>query len=347
VRSHLSDRKEQGDYLEQSSAAVEFSNNAIYLLADSISDQDEDHSLEDENISSNEYRICARCGHLRKPGSRGGNICEHGEESYVKVFRVHLNEKSKALTKCLSCESINRYGVLRMFFSGQEAVTSVIGTALFEEIPDSDAKREIVPRGNDMGFGFNVPAPHIIRQELAKQFIAFSDNRQAAAFYASYLDQTYRSILYKRLVTEALKDNHYSDFRPVGEFVEDLTCQFERNGIAAGNSQSARKEAWKAVLSEMVDNSGATSLYSMGIMGLSVDDVNIMRNDRLDLSKEDVVALCSVFALGMMTDAALSYPAVLTCADKEFFTYNGVESTYTYSDRNPGAYRKSSYRPRG
>lgn len=60
----------------------------------------------------------------------------------------------------------------------------------------------------------------------AKQFIAFSDSRQASAFYATYLDQTYRNILYKRLVVETLKRRDYAlQGKNLDQFTEDLILQ--------------------------------------------------------------------------------------------------------------------------
>lgn len=327
--------------LEQNNVMDENSPRVLYLLSDRISDMDDDHPLEQENIESEEYEICARCGHLRSPGIRG-SCCEHGEHSYVRVFRVRVSERTKVLTKCLSCEKVSSYGVLRMFFTGQEAVTSVIGTALYEEIPSHKITQEYVAvEEDDTGFGFAAHVPQIYRKERAKQFIAFSDNRQAAAFYASYLDQTYRSILYKRLIVEALKEIPHGVKKSVAEFADDLICQFEHYGIAMGKNQSSTKEAWKAILAEMVNNNDSNSLYSLGMLELSVNDERIVANNKLELSKEDVAALYSVLALGMMADAALMYPINLTRADKEYFTYSGVEYSYTLSDANPKAYQKS------
>ena len=92
-----------------------------------------------------------------------------------------------------------------MLFTGQEAVTSVIGTALFEALPSYRIIREKSEIDDDSGFSFAFQSTVSHRVEEAKQFLAFSDNRQSAAFYASYMDQTYRSILYKRMIVEVLQ----------------------------------------------------------------------------------------------------------------------------------------------
>ena len=75
-----------------------------------------------------------------------------------------------------------------MFFSGQEASTSVIGTALFQELPSY--KVTVQKHDADDEFGDDFGFSETIKEKTAKQFIAFSDSRQAAAFYASYVIET-------------------------------------------------------------------------------------------------------------------------------------------------------------
>jgi hypothetical protein len=329
--------------LEQSNTAGVDDLRSVFLLGNSISDSDEDHTLEDESIVAEEYELCSRCGVLCRPGTASENRCEHDKSFYVTVFKIKIDNPSNTLTKCLSCENSNSFGILRMFFSGQEAVTSVIGTALFEELPSYSVKREIVQEDDDTGFGFGGGSKEIVsKTNIAKQFIAFSDSRQAAAFYSSYLDQTYRNILYKRLIVETLKDTAYlTKGKSLKDFVEDLIYQFEKYNVATESSDMTRREAWKAVLHELVDNNGNTSLYSMGMLGISLDRQLINPNNKLKLSASDVAVICNVFAMGMMTDAALNYEANLNAADKEYFTHNGVEYSYTLSDSNPRMYKRS------
>lgn len=334
---------EENKHLEQASYINDEDDiRSTFLLGDSISDTDEDHLLVNENMDYTEYELCSRCGLLRRPGELGGAVCEHEDKYFVKVFKVIVKNDSRTVTKCLSCENTNSFGILRTFFTGQEAVTSVIGTALFEELPSYMVKQEFIHEEDSTGFGFLFPESRTVTTNIAKQFIAFSDNRQAAAYYSSYLDQTYRNILYKRLIIKTLSDNQYSARgKGFANFIDDLICQFEKYNITGENSDVAKKEAWKAALHEIVDNGGKTSLNNMGMIGISLNDDSIPANDKLKLFKEDVATICSVFALGIMTDAALHYDANLNKADKEFFTYNGIEYKYTLSDADAKRYCRS------
>ncbi|OPZ92595.1 MAG: ATP-dependent RNA helicase SrmB [Firmicutes bacterium ADurb.Bin419] len=336
---YLIGRIENG-YLNQYNGMGDEGQKSLFLLADNISDTDADCALEDENILYEPYKVCPFYGYLVRTDAVNPTICVHDKSAYIKVFKVKVNTTSGELTKCLSCENVNNFGILRMFFTGHEAVTSVIGTALFEELPSYKTRYEYETVVDDTGFGMAAENIRTTQIEEAKQFIAFSDSRQAAAFYASYLGLTYQNILYKRLIVETLNSIPYSQ-KPVTEFVEDLIFQFEKYKILNERSEQADKEAWKAILAEVVDNNGNTSLYNMGILGLSVNDSRISANDKLNLSQKEVASICSVFALGMMADAAVTYEAMLTRADKEYFTHNGIEYVYTLSDAERKSYRIS------
>lgn len=320
----------KNDHYQQSSFKDEDDLHSVFLLKNEISDKDEDHSMEQEEMEAEEYEICARCGFVRRKARVKQDCCEHGDAYMVKTFKVQVKGSRGILTKCPACENTNTSGILRMFFSGQEAVTSVIGTSLFEELPAYKVSVEMQKEEDDDGFGF---APVMMENRIseAKQFIAFSDSRQAAAFYASYLDRTYRNILYKRLIIETLKNKHISSML-VPDFVEELTGEFDANNISDHGSREAYKEAWKAVLQEIVDNSGNTSMCSIGLIGFSLDPQNIPANGKFNLSQEDVTALCNVLITGMMSDNAVFYDYSMPPADKEFYTYNGAEYAYTLSE---------------
>ena len=325
----------------QSSFQNEDELKSVFLLKNEISDTDDDHSMEDENLEAEEYEICPRCGFIRRAGLLKESCCEHGSAGLIKVFKVYSKNEKGIITKCPACENTNTSGILRMFFTGQEAVTSVIGTALFESLPSYKLVHERIEQEDDLGFGVNEDFVTRTVSE-AKQFIAFSDSRQAAAFYASYLDQTYHRILYKRLIVETINSfkNTWKG-EMITDFVNDLAAKFEEKGVIKLGTNLSLKEAWKAVLQEMADNNGVTSLYNMGLIGFSLDAKFFRENKKLGMSAEDVCTLCNVLILGMMADTAIDYEFSMNKADKEFFTHNGVEFEYTLSEPDVKRYRRS------
>lgn len=332
--------KIQFNRLEQYNQTDDISEKEVFLLAPEISDTDEDHTLEEDGAEAEEYKICPYCGFLQKKGAT--DHCEHSAYDYLTVYRVNFRNATRTLTKCLNCENTNGAGVLRMFFSGQEAATSVIGTALFEALPSyksvPDNKTEAAADNDDEDdFGFEEGYTETHKNHLektAKQFIAFSDSRQAAAFYASYLNITYNNILYKRLITDALKQTS-GEYSSVPAFVDMLINAFNRNDVRgkisfdADELYNVKKEAWKAVLSELIDNNGNTSLSRYGLIGIGL---NVRRSHKkYNLSEDDLQAICSIIGMTMMTSAAIKYDAPLNNSDKEDFAHGGVEYYYSLS----------------
>lgn len=324
-------------YFVQRSAADGSQAQEILYLGNSISDEDEEHPLKSENINVKEMRLCARCGKLMSKLAPLNERCEHISEEYIPVYRVVKTQKE--VTKCVACENVNSMGIIRQFFTGQEAVTSVLGTALFEALPSYKVTHEKIKFDAD-DFMFddedNEETYKEIKEECAKQFIAFSDSRQAAAFYASYFQKTYTTILYKRLIVEALKGQDY--FANIDQFVKVLGAQFEKYHVLKDEELSSINEAWKAVLNEMVDGYSANSLQNLGFYELTIDRSKMPGMKKLGLTSRDVAEIVNVCIQSMMRDAAISYSVLLHKTDKEFFTYNGHEGEYTLSDSGKKKY---------
>lgn len=333
---------ETGYFVQRSMSDGENTQEILYL-GNRISDDDEEHSLKNENIDVNEMCLCSRCGKLMQKNATANERCEHTPDNYIPVFRIKT--KRNVLTKCVACENVNSgIGVLRQFYAGQEAVTSVLGTALFETLPSYKSKQEkIVYDENDFVFDDEDTSDVIteVKEDCAKQFIAFSDSRQAAAFFASYFEKTYTTILYKRLIVEALKQKEFCG--NIEMFTGILQAQFERNHILSDSGLSAEKEAWKAILNEMVDSYSSNALQNLGFYEFSVDRSEIPGLKQLKLSSDDVACIINVCLQTMMSDAAIAYSVPLNKTDKEFFTFNGHEGEYTLSDS--GKNKQKSFIP--
>lgn len=331
-------RESENHILEQAAFVADEEPRSAYLIADAIHDSDDEHTLELVGQTAETYELCTICGALNRPG--GKRNCSHDRR--ITVQKVSLKEGSQHLTKCPQCETTSGTGVLRQFFVGQEAVTSVVGTALFESLPSYKVTYQKQDTDDDdWGFGDGAECVEKSQQDVgAKQFIAFSDSRQAAAFYATYLDQTYRNIVYKRLVVETLSKREYAgEGKCLDEFVEDLISQFERYGMA--KDASLRKEAWKAALHEAIDNNGVTSLYNLGLIRFDIPDHHIIANKRFGLSKEEMHEICALFADWMMSEGAIDYPEAMNRDERSFFAHNGIEHEYTLSDSDPKSFTLS------
>lgn len=334
--------KKEGDYLIQNSSWDPQFIKEAYLIGDTVSDNDEDDSLETENLTTETYELCPYCGFIRRSNEVHKRKCQHNDADYVKLVKVKTSQLTGRVTKCVHCEGVNSLGILRSFFSGQEASTSVIGTALFGELPHNE--REVIVHDSDDfddGFG-DVFDEHVIEKPKAKQFIAFSDSRQAAAYFASYFSETYEGFLYGRLINDKVKALGGLK-KSVPRFVYELATTLQKSGIApfAETMPDFEAEAWKAVLKELVDNRSRNSLISLGLLNIDfADDIVFTDNKKFVLTCEDVKNICSVFIMGMLSDVAIYYDKELTSKDIEFFAHNGVETTYLSNGAN-SAYVRS------
>lgn len=328
------------DTLVQSSKASQENGAMTFLLADQYYNTDEDDLLDEGTIE--EYDLCPYCGFIRKTGLVKSKKCSHSEQEYVKVWRI---KKTGPLTKCPACESTNPSGLLRMFFTGQEAVTSVLGTALFEALPAYKVTYEINSEVDDSGFEFDESEGTVHKVKDAKQFIAFSDSRQAAAYYSSYMQKTYQNILYKRLIIEILRKTPDIYGASLDFFADNLISEFEAYEVCDKHT-SVKKAAWKAILNELIDNGGNTSLYKMGLLGIGIcDAISIPRNTKWDLTTEEVTSICNEFILSMLSNAAVYQNAVpLTKEDVEDITHGGLYSSFTFSDTD-GTKRRRAFVP--
>lgn len=164
------------------------------------------------------------------------------------------------------------------------------------------------------------------------RYLCFSDSRQASAYFATYMDTTYRKLLYKRLITESLA-RQKKEVTMVN-FCEDLSALFTECDILNGSNLRAEKESWKAVLAEAAEMGSATSLSSMGLMTIGVDSAAFKANLMLKMSAEEVVTLLNVLIKSMLNDVALKHPCPMTEEDKDFYHYGASEARYTLSAPN-------------
>ena len=335
---YLLGRESYEGILEQASFIADDEPGGVYLLSSSVNDSDDEHTLEEAGESAKPFELCPVCGKLTHKGAKRG--CEHFDFRTVPVQKIKLEKGRRTLTKCPNCENSSQ-SILRPFFVGQEAVTSVIGTSLFEELPSYKISYSEKQAREEDEFGFDEGEEEKINAEpQAKQFIAFSDSRQAAAFYATYMDQTYRGIIYRRLVEETIKKREYGENgKALNDFVEDLIAQFEKYSVC--EDYRARKEAWKAALRELVDSNGQTSMYRFGLFSFEIPK-NIAKGvTKYNLSQEEMNEICQLFLEWILTEGAIEYPETMNSEERSFFAPNGIEHDYTLSDSNPKTFTLS------
>jgi hypothetical protein len=186
------------------------------------------------------------------PGRRQSTGCACGAEApKVSLRRVDLQGKPE-LRHCVACGSRSNSGIIYRFLTGQDAPVSVLATALYQTLPPStDEEMADLP-----GQG--------------RKLLAFSDSRQDAAFFAPYLERTYRQVLRRRLILKALLDD------PAGREgrlrIEDLVLRLQSQAEEAGlfsqsKSYDARQRQMATwLMQELIAWDHRISLEGLGLI---------------------------------------------------------------------------------
>lgn len=237
---------------------------------DEISDTNEDDHLETLGMqlpALQYFLLCARCGGIGYDDGQAICECEHPHP--VRVLRV--NHKGRAVHKCGLCGARNSRGtVVRRFYLSEDAVSSVLATALYQQIParlmttySSSSTDE-----DDVFSHFERLAP--LEEERTKQLLVFSDSRQNAAFFAPYLTKTYHSLLAKNLLVSTIEANR-AECVDNNWTLEDLNARVMRYIKAKGlfpqqSKESLSAEVWRWIMREFAVDTGWTSLENMKLV---------------------------------------------------------------------------------
>ena len=303
-----------------------------YLLRETIKDIDEDEidEIDEEQDKTEDYILCGKCGALFNETALSGR-CSCGTKYLSKVVKV--GKKKGSLKSCKVCGSSNSRGsVLTGFFLGPEGATSVLGTALYEELPDKKKKLKSVSKNLEEDEYFsNFKAIENEYEILDKQFLVFSDSRQSAAYYSTFMNETYHKLLKKRLIYEALNSEDALDGWSVRELIKRLAGLFRKYDLYA-NKEERNREAWKAVLYEVFNVDRRYSLEGLGLISFGLKFQ--FPQGTAGLTKEETNTVINVLLNSFRDKAAISYDFPLSDFDREYFSYKKTEQYFSISNRS-------------
>lgn len=117
--------KDNGEikFLDQTSTNESNDISSAFLVNSTASNEDDDNTLESNNLMTQSYELCPECGFIREANiAKGVNkpSCGHNEALFVKLTEVKVKDKKQnaKVTKCIACENVNVQGngILRSFF---------------------------------------------------------------------------------------------------------------------------------------------------------------------------------------------------------------------------------------
>lgn len=252
----------------------ENSSNSLFMLSD-------DQRFEEAEDTTNFYKLCSKCGRLT-PYMSGA--CECGAQYSNVVEMVVEDAEHPKLCKCPKCQAFNtKFGIVRDFYLGSEAASSVIGSALF----------------------MNIPRPPLNKNKV-RQMLLFSDSRKSASYAAVNLDRTHENLLMHRVIVNALTKRK-SDFENGMNYDEVLDAvkndTFKIYNADREDRAECTKIAKRALLLEFAGSGSNKSLEYNGFLhfvsdvkfefpGLNEDELYNLVNQCLKIIREKG-AVCS------------------------------------------------------
>lgn len=240
-----------------------------YLLADSLTD--EERSDLDKDKSFEKYYICAKCGFLRKANSAITNSdCEHFEDFKTTIYKyigkddVDLDDEdimTNNIHRCPICDyKANNGGVIMGFHVGKDRATALIAQILYESME--------YPVRKEKASKYSLFAKQDKIIQLQKQFLAFSDSRQQAAFFSKFLNANNDRFLKKAMIWKLLNDNEHHKISYLS-LVSQLEGLFRKD--LHYTDEEAIKHAKAAALWELLLIDGRNSGEGLGLFAFKLN----------------------------------------------------------------------------
>jgi ATP-dependent helicase YprA (DUF1998 family) len=219
---------------------------------DGLTDEDEAAAVDDvDEVSADGAKLCTQCGVLAAADAQGCGGCGAAEMRPVRK----LKQRGEEIAGCLVCGARGA-GTVRVFETGSDASGAVITTALYQNLPVADDSHGALSPGE------------------GRKLLAFSDSRQAAAYFAPYLGDSYARLQRRRLISQGMLAAH-ADEEPVG--IEDVVFKTRSKATAVKHfptrltaQQSSRVVApW--VMAEVLATDDRQSLEGLGLISVVLD----------------------------------------------------------------------------
>lgn len=331
-----------------------FSKNTDFFLVKEVDEKEfdlgDEESLDESVIrgtDENDYVLCSVCGAigLERVIERK-QLCKHDSQKYIKLRKA--KETKKGESKCPACE----FGNFRRFYLGYEAATGVLGTALYEELPEYERVRvSVLDEKNDNGGFFGLSKPKSKKTiPKQRQFLAFSDSRADAAFFASYMDKSYEEFLRRRglwQVCDQKLESGRSELT-VRETASALARLFEKNDtfVEIGKANESQTDnckihAYVAIMNELVSSRRSSGLVQLGKLAFYYSPKDVDKKNRWEKAVEvttktlanqgyatrDAKALLNLIILDAVYSGAVE--------EGDEITLNGEEREYLFYSTFP------------
>jgi hypothetical protein len=244
-------------------------------------DDEEDDSNKSKGKQEH-YKVCCQCGEIRRSSQQ--LFCGHGVEIGL-LKQGHAGEKEDQIPRCAACGYQARDPV-REIVHGTDGPHAVITTTLYQELPANRRK-----------------------------VLAFADGRQEAAFFAWYLENSYKDILGRNLILKVVREqaSHSSEGSSLQDLATGLRDVFRQKNmfLAATSDLQLRREAWLVLYREFLTDEPRISLEGVGLACWAIKwpewfrVPEVLTSEPWSLSPEEAHDLVFILLDTMRTDRAV------------------------------------------
>jgi len=283
-------------------------------------DEDEEVAVPEEIAEKGTpWKLCVKCGSIWE----NTPTCDCSHEDNTTRTLIEITPKNVTLNKCYLC-GLRSINIVREFVFQQDAPAAVLATALFQNLGKKEAKE--------------------------KKILVFSDSRQDAAFFAPYLDYTYKRILYRRLITEVLQLNKSVKDHRLQTLCDDVLKLAEEKYLfdPGMDEKQKKKEVWGWILQEFCALDRRISLEGVGLLSFllippkewkPIDDLS---QPPWKLSKDESIAIYQVLVNTLRFNKAIVFPNDGPSPQDEIFARFNRNREYKFrgekSDSKKGIY---------
>jgi ATP-dependent helicase YprA (DUF1998 family) len=311
---HLAGSVERGSGGERFTSRAVRPDRRTWLLLDApaeTADEDDEILERAATATAKDAMLCGRCGALHTVAAATGRTvtaatgpapCGCSAAGLRPVRR--LAAQSGTPNGCLACGARGT-GMVRLLESGNEAAAAVLATALYQALPPDE---ELAHRPGG-----------------GRKLLTFSDSRQAAAFFAPYLESSHALVQQRRLIMDGLaRATARDEDATVDDLIEETAAAAGRAGVFSRREsrQGRRREAARWVLRELVALDERQSLEGLGLLrvGLGADPSWRPPGPLLELglSAPECMLLLTELLRTVRLQGALTMPEEVDPADEMF-----------------------------
>jgi superfamily II DNA or RNA helicase len=240
---------------------------------------------------------CSTCAQVNS-----SSTCRCGQVSGIEIGEPLRPAKNGKL-KCDNCGSPGErspFGPILRPVSGVDALTSVITTAMYQSLPTEEG---LLGAGN-------------------RKLLAFSDNRQDAAYFAPYLKSSYFDILRRRLILAALNKLEESPYSESPYDLSQITASMKGFEDLIPEHATTKLWSWTWIRGELVTTDIGISLADSGLVRFYVPKAKMKKSLEVlrahGLDENDAFSLINVIIKTAMYDGAMELPTGVDPADEVF-----------------------------